>query len=252
MFNLINRGELPASTENEFENLNSRLKGLWGVQHKDDGTHDLPASAIPGLDASIIISGTINAARLPTTVPSGVVWATAASAAPTGFLLCDGSAVSRTTYASLFSAIGTTYGVGDGSTTFNIPDLRQRFPLGKAASGTGSTLGSTGGAIDHTHVYTQVVSHTHTITDPGHVHSVTDPGHTHNVQVNGAGGAGSVVQEGTTFSPVNVTGAALSNTTGISIQSHVTNITVNSTGTASPSTQSANPPYLVLNYIIKT
>lgn len=70
---------------------------------------------------------------------------------PSGFLLCNGSAISRTTYVKLFDIIGTTFGVGDGSTTFNLPDFRQRFPLGKAASGTGSALGGTGGAIDHTH-----------------------------------------------------------------------------------------------------
>ena len=51
----------------------------------------------------------------------------------------------------MFAILGTTYGVGDGSTTFNLPNLQQRFPLGKAASGTGSTLGGTGGAIDHLH-----------------------------------------------------------------------------------------------------
>jgi len=68
-----------------------------------------------------------------------------------GRLKCDGSAVSRTTYADLFAEIGTAYGAGDGSTTFNLPDFRQRFPLGKADSGTGASLGDTGGAIDHTH-----------------------------------------------------------------------------------------------------
>ena len=65
--------------------------------------------------------------------------------------MCNGAAVSRTTYSALFAGIGTTYGPGDGSTTFNVPDLRQRFPMGKANSGTGSTLGGTGGAIDHSH-----------------------------------------------------------------------------------------------------
>lgn len=73
------------------------------------------------------------------------------STAPNGWLLCNGAAVKRGQYAQLFRAIGTTYGTGDGSTTFNVPDLRQRFPLGKAASGTGSTLGGTGGVVDHTH-----------------------------------------------------------------------------------------------------
>lgn len=84
-------------------------------------------------------------------VESGVITAFGGAAAPTGWHLCDGSAISRTTFASLFAAIGTAFGVGDGSTTFNVPDLRQRFPLGKAVSGTGATLGGVGGAIDHTH-----------------------------------------------------------------------------------------------------
>lgn len=86
--------------------------------------------------------------------PAGAIMGYGGTTAPGGYLLCDGSAISRTTYGHLFTAIGTTYGVGDGSTTFNVPDLRQRFPLGKATSGTGSTLGGTGGAIDHTHTVT--------------------------------------------------------------------------------------------------
>jgi microcystin-dependent protein len=63
--------------------------------------------------------------------------------APNGYLLCDGSAVSRTTYADLFGVIGTTYGTGDNSTTFNVPDLQGKFPQGK--SGT-TNLATTGGA----------------------------------------------------------------------------------------------------------
>jgi microcystin-dependent protein len=92
-------------------------------------------------------------------VESGLIVATGRSAAPTGWLLCDGAAVSRTTYADLFAAIGTAYGTGDGSTTFNVPDLRQAFPLGKAASGTGAALGDTGGAIDHVHDLDSSTSH---------------------------------------------------------------------------------------------
>lgn len=84
-------------------------------------------------------------------MPTGSIIAFGGASAPTGWRLCDGTAVSRTTFAALFALVGTTYGVGNGTTTFNLPDLRQRFPLGKAASGTGSTLGGTGGAIDHTH-----------------------------------------------------------------------------------------------------
>ena len=86
--------------------------------------------------------------------PVGSIIAYGGSSAPSGgWALCDGSAVNRTTFASLFTAISTAFGIGDGSTTFNLPDLRQRFPLGKAASGTGSTLGGTGGNIDHTHSF---------------------------------------------------------------------------------------------------
>lgn len=87
-------------------------------------------------------------------MPPGITLPYGGAAAPSGYLLCDGSAVSRTTYAGLFAILSTTYGAGDGSTTFNVPDLRQRFPMGKAVSGTGSTLGGTGGAIDHTHAVT--------------------------------------------------------------------------------------------------
>jgi microcystin-dependent protein len=64
-------------------------------------------------------------------VPTGSMMAYAGSSAPSGWLLCAGQAVSRTTYAALFSAISTAYGAGDGSTTFNLPDLRGRIPAGK-------------------------------------------------------------------------------------------------------------------------
>jgi microcystin-dependent protein len=92
-------------------------------------------------------------------MPTGTITAFGAATAPTGWVLCDGSAISRSTNAALFALIGTTYGVGNGSTTFNVPDLRQRFPMGKAASGTGSTLGGTGGTIDHVHDLDSATSH---------------------------------------------------------------------------------------------
>lgn len=63
-------------------------------------------------------------------MPSGTVLMHAAQTAPDGFLICDGTAVSRTTYSDLFDSIGTTYGSGDGSTTFNLPDLRGEFVRG--------------------------------------------------------------------------------------------------------------------------
>lgn len=108
---------------------------------------------------------------------------------PDGWLICNGAAISRTTYAALFTNIGTTFGTGDGSTTFNIPDFRGRFPLGKAAAGTGSTLGGTGGNIDHTH---SQPAHYHTkgtgatlSVDINHDHAAVtsgaSSGHTHSI-----------------------------------------------------------------------
>jgi hypothetical protein len=82
-------------------------------------------------------------------VPPGIIAAFAGAAAPAGWLLCDGASVSTTTYAALFAVLQYTFG-GAGS-SFNVPDLRQRFPMGKAVAGTGVALGSAGGAIDHTH-----------------------------------------------------------------------------------------------------
>lgn len=111
---------------------------------------------------------------------------TATPVPPDGWLVCDGTAKSRTTYAALFTVVGVTFGAGDGSTTFNVPDMRGRFPLGKSTSGTGSTLGGTGGTIDHTHTgpsHTHTMnSHTHTMgnhTHTGGSHFHAMPNHTH-------------------------------------------------------------------------
>lgn len=91
---------------------------------------------------------------------AGDLKATARASAPTGWLLCDGAAISRTTYADLFDALGTTYGVGNGTTTFNLPDLRGRVPVGvDGAAGrldSNDALGNSGGAKDHTLTHAEV------------------------------------------------------------------------------------------------
>lgn len=110
--------------------------------------------------ANTKIDGVITVAQMetiPITAITGLtgeikMWPTVS--APTGYLLCNGAAVSRTTYASLFNIIGTTYGAGDNSTTFNLPDFRDRMPIG---AGTSFPVANTGGSKDAI-----VVSHTHT------------------------------------------------------------------------------------------
>lgn len=153
-------------------------------------------------------------------VPAGsmTIWTT--DTAPTGWLLCYGQAISRTTYATLFAVVSTTYGVGNGSTTFNVPDMRGRLPLGQDDMGGSSanvvteaeadSLGGTEGDEDG------VAAHTHPITEQ---------------MYSEAGATTDHIADGG-----NSAGATLS-------------ITTDSTGDA---TAGNMPPYITLNYIIKT
>lgn len=109
-------------------------------------------------------------------MPTGAVIWRANGSIPSASLLSDGQAVSRTTYAALFAVIGTTYGAGDGSTTFNVPNLIERYPAG-ANSGAGFGRGTTAGTKDHTHTGN---SHTHSVTEPGaHSTHVGGGAHSH-------------------------------------------------------------------------
>jgi microcystin-dependent protein len=203
-----------------------------------------------------------------TPVGAGLEWYS--DIIPAGFLLQDGTAISRTTYASLFSILGTTFGVGDGSTTFNLPDKRQRFSLGKAVSGTGSTLGGTGGAIDHTHAGP---SHTHTV--PAHSHDTRASGATINITSSGShnhqsstgadfaifvGGTGPVGSAaGNNLNGANTTNSTSHTHANSSFDGKVGNVTSGIDGDASMTsgasgtgnTGTANPPFIAVNYIIK-
>ena len=93
--------------------------------------------------------------QISNAVPAGTVIAFAANKAPTGFLLCNGAKVSRTTYAALFSAIGTTYGTGDGSSTFTLPNLTDKFIQGSGTAGTSKAAG----LPDHNHKFPHTQSY---------------------------------------------------------------------------------------------
>lgn len=201
MFSVPNRNALPPEVARAFDGLLAQLRTFMSVSFNDDGTFAVQAT------------GVISATGLPvgTVIPYG------GDTAPTGWLICDGSAISRTTYAGLFDVLGTAFGAGNGTTTFNIPDLRGKFPLGTATSGTGSTRGGSGGTIDHTH------------TGPSHQHAVTGltvgtPSATTDVQ----SGAGSTVASST--------------------HTHALTGSVDAAG--SGNTGTANPPFQAVTYLI--
>ena len=131
------------------------------------------SSAAPAVGAAVwlaidstlvLVIGTIGNGG---SVPTGTILDFGGTTAPAGYLLCDGAAVSRTTYATLFAAIATNYGVGDGSTTFNVPNAKDRFRVG---AGTTYTPGNTGGEAAHALSAAEMPSHTHTIRVTAGVH----------------------------------------------------------------------------------
>jgi len=197
--------------------------GNVGIKTTAHATHALDVTG----DLNITGDYKVNGTNLQT-VPTGTVSAFAGSSAPTGYALCDGSAVNRTTQAALFAVIGTTYGVGDGSTTFNLPDLRGRVIAGQDDMGgtsadrltglsggvNGDNLGATGGSETHTLTIAQM---------PAHDHGGGTVGTSHKSDVSGGGAR---------THPFNNGG----------------NVTSQGNGDAHNNVQ----PTIILNYIIKT
>lgn len=193
----------------------------------------------------------------------------AGSVAPEGYLLCDGSAVSRTTYATLFEVIGTTYGAGDGSTTFNVPDLTGRVVIG--VSGT-HALASTGGSETVTLTTSELPAHSHEVPQHGHgndivattpelSHTITQPVFKYNKPTGGGQASTTEIQTVSVYSGTN--NASGSRSANVAISDHaetactksgaITNcaaFNMENTGGGTP--HSNMQPYIVTNYIICT
>ncbi len=226
---------------------------VGGYRNSWGGTLNVALDKITELLALALPIGTIQmhtAAAAPTATGNGGTW-----------LICDGTAISRTTYSALFSLIGTSYGAGDGSNTFNVPDLRSRSPIGYntaslsgrstraiAANGGEEAHALSEGELDsHAHSIPNT-AHTHSITDQTHSHagansggtqdaslSVTDPGHHHSFNIHAdwsSGNYGVGFTYGGTASPTSTD----SKTTGISIPNHNHSFTTTSVATGITST----------------
>lgn len=198
--------------------------------------------------------------------PAGIVMPFAGSVAPQGYLLCDGSAVSRSTYATLFAVIGTTYGTGDGSTTFNVPDISGRVVIGPSST---HLLGSTGGSETVTLLEAELPAHAHTVPQHGHAndiaattpefsHSITQPAYKYNRPNSAANSPGSSKQTIRTTSTQTAT-----RSTNVSISAHdaaactksgsVSEYAVSNSGTfGSGSAHNNMQPFTAVNYIIST
>jgi microcystin-dependent protein len=210
-------------------------------------------------------------------MPAGMIMAYAATTPPQGWVTCDGAALSRTTYAALFSIIGTSYGVGDGSTTFNAPDLRGRAPIGFGA-GAGltarTTLNAPTGAetVTLTALQSGAASHGHTTSGWGggtHTASggiaVDDHSHAYVVMADGTNSHDHAINSGTisypaaqsdggasSYKTLHTQGSAPGGSASVTVANHGHSVTIDANGAAGAAAAHNNmQPSAVVNFIIK-
>lgn len=205
--------------------------------------------------------------------PTGTIVMFGGSVAPAGWLLCDGSPVSRTTYAALWGVLGTSYGSGDTVTTFNLPDLENRFPLGAGSR----ALGNSGGEETVALTQAEMPSHSHNLNNhthstPNHTHTGSASlggAHTHLIDIDEHDSDSSHYHQslGAAAAGPGTSGTTQPNEAGIvqsggSTHSHALSISTSGGGTSGPAggTTATNgsgaahenmPPYLVVNFIVK-
>lgn len=157
LFVKVNTGNTGAATLN--------VNTLGAKTIKKFGTLDLETGdLLAGVIYQFVYDGTNFQLLSQIGEPTGSIKAWPAASAPSGYLLADGSAVSRSTYAALFALISTTYGVGDGATTFNVPNLKGKVIVGYNSAETEfDALGETGGEKTHTLTVPEIPSHSHSI-----------------------------------------------------------------------------------------
>lgn len=238
------------NSENGVHGVSGDVVGTSDVQtltNKDlsSGTNSFPSSLVTLTGSQTLTNKTFDSTSPTAFLPPGVIqmFAGNSGSVPTGWLLCDGSAVSRTTYANLFAVIGTTFGAGNGSTTFNLPNFNNRFPYGSNVSNPGGT----GGASTVTLTENELPEHRHAAGDASaQLITSTDGDHVHGLDWVGtdSGNGGSIVRglgvDGTFSTPVNSSG------------SHGHTVIGDTAAAGGGEPFSILPPYLRIHFIIKT
>tara|TARA_R100001440_G_scaffold49815_1_gene69760 strand:- start:6577 stop:7713 length:1137 start_codon:yes stop_codon:yes gene_type:complete len=199
-------------------------------------TFTLPSTIVNGGFLQTDNSGNLSFS-LVAGVPTGSVFCMAIASVPSGYLECNGAAVSRTTYAALFTVIGTQYGTGDGATTFGLPDLRGEFIRGfdnNRGVDSGRSIGSTQTAQNQAHDHDADATAVSSVTDPGHKHTTLG----HGTDDDGGGRVTGSGDGGSSNSSMN------NNSTGISVATSVS-IDIDNEGGES------RPRNVAMMYIIK-
>ena len=200
---------------------------------------------------------------------AGMIYMYAGSTAPSGYLICDGSAVSRTTYSALFSVIGTSYGSGDGSTTFNVPNMSGRISVGVSEN---YSLASVGGSENVSLIANDLPPHYHEVPQHGHAntlgfdtpilsHTITQPTFLHDPPSSTATRKNANPASNPAYSGTSFVEASLATSTTVSDHAAAACTMGGSIEDSDPYDSEASgggsahnnmQPYVVMNYIICT